>query len=104
MTTHLVVSADLAYRTYRDTGIAVLQAGAARIDCGFVDAAAAGLSGAPAPEVLAEFLATLCEEIGATVLLLDGPQAWKTRITGWSTRGCANVLCTRRPRRAYQGW
>lgn len=95
MTTHRIVSADLAYRTYRDTGIAVLQAGTDRVDCTFVDAAAAGLNGPPAPELLAEFLARLCDELGATVLILDGPQGWKDPDNGLEhSRLCERALHT----------
>ena len=92
---HRVVSADLAYRTYRDTGIAVLEIAADRIDCSFVDAVDAGLTGSPAPEVLAQFLAGLCEELDATILLLDGPQAWKDPDNGLEhSRLCERQLHT----------
>jgi hypothetical protein len=90
-----VVSADLAYRTYRDTGIAVLQTAAHHIDCSFVDGAGAGLSGPPAPEYLADFLANLCEELDARVLLLDGPQGWKDPDNGLEhSRICERALHT----------
>lgn len=92
---HRVVSADLAYRTYKDTGIAVLSASDHFIDCVFLDAAEAGLVGEPSPEVLAEFLAQLCSELGATVLLLDGPQAWKDPNNGLEhSRLCERALHT----------
>jgi hypothetical protein len=74
---HKVVSVDLAYRTYRDSGIAVLQIAHGRIECAFVDASGAGLRGEPAPDMLAEFLVQLAAETRATVLMIDGPQAWK---------------------------
>src|SRR6476619_2786289 len=90
-----IISADLAYRTYRDTGIALLQVDGHSIDCTFVDAAGAGLSGSPAPETLAEFLVTLCSELDATVLLLDGPQAWKDPDNGLEhSRLCERALHT----------
>jgi hypothetical protein len=92
---HRVVSADLAYRTYRDTGIAVLESSEAAIDCAFVDAASTGLSGEPLPDLLADFLANLCTEVGATVLLLDGPQAWKDPGNGLEhARLCERMLHT----------
>lgn len=90
-----IVSADLAYRTYRDTGIAVLDASADLIDCVFVDAAAAGLSGEPSPAVLAEFLTQLCSQLDATILMLDGPQAWKDPNNGLvHSRLCERALQT----------
>lgn len=90
-----IVSADLAYRTYRDTGIAVLDASDDVVECVFVDAAVAGLSGDPSPDVLAEFLAQLCSELGATLLTLDGPQAWKDPNNGLEhSRLCERALGT----------
>lgn len=92
---HPIVSADLAYRTYHDTGIAVLSASDNVIDCAFVDAAEAGLVGEPSPDLLAEFLAQLCSELGATILLLDGPQAWKDPQNGLEhSRVCERALHT----------
>ena len=92
---HRVVSADLAYRTYRDTGIAVLEASESAIECAFVDAASAGLLGEPSPDILADFLATLCIEVGATALILDGPQAWKDPGNGLEhSRVCERALHT----------
>jgi hypothetical protein len=73
----LIVSVDLAYRAYRDVGIAVLRPAKSEIECAFVDAVDAGLAGSPSPDVLAEFLLGLCAELGSAVLMLDGPQAWK---------------------------
>jgi hypothetical protein len=92
---HCIVSADLAYRTYRDIGIAVLQATEEYINCTFVDAAAVGLAGPPSPVVLAEFLIALCSELDARMLLLDGPQAWKDPSNGLEhCRICERVLHT----------
>jgi len=90
-----IVSADLAYRRYRDTGIAVLDFSDKTIECAFVDAAEAGLSGEPSPEVLAEFLAQLCHELGAEILVLDGPQGWKDPGNGLEhSRVCERALGT----------
>jgi hypothetical protein len=90
-----IVSADLAYRTYRDTGIAVLDASDDVINCAFVDAAAAGLSGEPSSDVLAEFLTQLCSQLSATILMLDGPQAWKDPNNGLEhSRLCERALQT----------
>jgi hypothetical protein len=90
-----IVSADLAYRHYRDVGIAVLEADDLVINCAFVDAAAAGLVGEPAPDTLADFLVSLCGHVGAKILLLDGPQAWKDPNNGLEhSRLCERVLHT----------
>lgn len=91
----IIVSADLAYRKYRDTGVAVLQASEQSIECTFVNLPSAGLAGEPAPDVLAEFLAGFCLEIGATVMLLDGPQGWKDPDNGLEhSRLCERALHT----------
>ena len=90
-----IVSADLAYRTYRDTGIAVLDMSEDSIECVFVDSAAAGLKGEPSPQVLAEFLVQLSSELGASLLVLDGPQAWKDPNNGLQhSRLCERALGT----------
>src|SRR4029079_8803315 len=65
------------------------------IDCAFVDAASAGLAGEPSPDVLADFLVNLCGEVGARVVLLDGPQAWKDPGNGLEhSRICEHALQT----------
>ena len=76
-----VLSVDLALRRWIDLGIVVLERNDPAVpvmceilmwnDRGEVDA-----------EVLAERLHALCEERKIRVVMLDGPQAWKSRTNG----------------------
>lgn len=87
-----VVSVDLAYRDHRDIGVVVLEQSATRIK---VDRVPARMEGVPDPEALAEFLAELCVQRGASVLLLDGPQGWKDPANGLAhSRVCERALNT----------
>lgn len=70
-----ILSIDLAYRHHRDIGIALLDGDT---QCTKVSFLKAGLPGTPDPEVLAEYIANLAGELGATLLLVDGPQGWKS--------------------------
>jgi len=70
-----ILSIDLAYRHHRDIGIALLDGDT---QCTKVRFLKAGLPGTPDPEVLAEYIANLAGDLGATLLLVDGPQGWKS--------------------------
>ena len=69
-----VLSVDLAYKNYRDIGIAVLTSDGEVITCQFE---ALRLTGEPSPESLAPELVRLAERFGAGLLLIDGPQGWR---------------------------
>jgi hypothetical protein len=88
-----VLSVDLASRRYADFGFAFLPPG--RITVRFPAAADLGLRGRPLPGPLAEALDAFCREQEVGVLLLDGPQGWKSPRTGIrSMRLCERVLNT----------
>ncbi len=72
-----VISIDLATRRYQDIGIARLVEQGQGITVNFVRPAMHGLTGTPDMHQLAELIATLAREIAATVITVDGPQAWK---------------------------
>jgi len=79
-----ILSVDLAYRRWSDLGIVVLERtgppeGVASVAC---DIVAWNESGPVDAEVLAGRLNHLCAVRGAPVLMLDGPQAWKSRHNG----------------------
>jgi len=91
-----VLSVDLAYRRWTDLGIVVLdraKAGqatagyerAARpIACQIIPSTAAGQRESPIEaEVLAGRLNHLCAVRGIRVMILDGPQAWKSKTNGF---------------------
>ncbi len=87
-----VISVDLAYKNYRDVGIAVLETEPGKIRCEFHKVA---LSGPPDSDRLADYLNELCREQGANVLLIDGPQAWKGPDNGLlHARLCERALNT----------
>jgi hypothetical protein len=86
------VSIDLAYRNYRDFGVAVISYSAGQTNVEFPQM---DLTGAPHPREVASFLIRLCEEHGAKTLLLDGPQGWKDAANGLAhSRLCERALNT----------
>lgn len=88
-----VLSIDLAARRYADFGFAFLPPG--RITVRFPRAQDLGLRGRPLPGPLAQALDAFCRREGVTVILLDGPQGWKSPKTGVPTmRVCERVLNT----------
>ena len=91
----VAVSVDLAFRRYANVGIAVLVDQGDRVTVEFPKAADLGLADPPDPCVLALRLRKLCEERGASILLLDGPQAWKDPDNGlMHQRVCEKALNT----------
>jgi len=89
-----ILSVDLAFRRWSDLGIVVLERAraaansipalgseteASRLDCEII---AWNDAGAVDAEVLAGRLNHLCGVRGIRVLMLDGPQAWKSRHNG----------------------
>jgi hypothetical protein len=95
-----ILSVDLAYRRWSDLGIVVLDRTAplrslsaaqeppeAKVTCEMIPWADADLDpalhpGHVDPEVLAGRLNHLCNVRGIRLLMLDGPQAWKSRENG----------------------
>lgn len=88
-----ILSVDLAYRRWSDLGIAILNrpAQAGPVDCELIawdgsdldsDDPGQGPKAPVHPEILAGRLNHLCHVRGIQVLLLDGPQAWKSQRNG----------------------
>ncbi len=74
-----VLSVDLACRSWSDLGVVLLEQKGQRICCDVIRWA----DPYPPPVVeLALRLNALCEQRGAGVLMLDGPQAWKSEDNG----------------------
>ena len=76
-----ILSVDLAFRRWTDVGIVVME----RAEPGGPVACEIVLwpeRGPVEAEVLAAKLNHLCEERGIEILMLDGPQAWKSRGNG----------------------
>ncbi len=77
-----VISVDLAYRRTKDLGIAVIDRNGDQITVDFVEPTELQLTSPIVPEKCAHALDTLAKAMGARVLLLDGPQAWKSASNG----------------------
>jgi hypothetical protein len=99
-----VLSVDLAYRRWSDLGIVVLdrtqpegpsaecRLGTLPIRCEILPSEAAGENAGPIDaDILAGRLNHLCAVRGIRVLMLDGPQAWKS-----VTNGCAHARVSER--------
>lgn len=87
-----VLSVDLAYRDYRDIGIAVLEPAGAGVEVAFRSIRA---SGRPTPDITAQRILDLAEEVQAGILLLDGPQGWKDPASPYPhSRVCERILNT----------
>jgi hypothetical protein len=91
-----VLSVDLAYRRWSDLGIVVLDRanaplapfdygpGARPIACQIIPSTAGGQEDCPIDaNVLAGRLNHLCATRGIRVMMLDGPQAWKSKTNGF---------------------
>ncbi len=87
-----VLSVDLAFRRWSDLGVVVLSHAPSRLSISAVTCEilpfdppgldAAGDCGPVDPENLAGRLNHLCAVRGIRVLMLDGPQAWKSEASG----------------------
>ncbi|WP_373508187.1 hypothetical protein [Thiocapsa sp.] len=87
-----VLSIDLAYKHYKDIGVAVLDTHSGYMSVKFVKIP---LAGEPQPEALADFIVGVALEVGATLLLVDGPQGWKSPGNGLvHSRVCERRLNT----------
>ena len=87
-----VISVDLAYKDYRDIGIAMLTAADGAVECTFVGLP---LRGEPDPYELAAWLSDLAAARAGRLLLLDGPQGWRDAANGLScSRVCERQLNT----------
>ena len=86
------ISVDLAYRSYADIGIAVVEGSQRALSVRFRrDRPEAQ----PEPRALATFLVALCQDEGSKTLLLDGPQGWKASSNGLEhSRRCERALNT----------
>jgi len=88
-----VLSIDLASRRYSDNGFAFLPEGSNTPE--FIKASNLGLSGKPNIADFAYGINQFCEQKDVSVLLLDGPQGWKSPKTKIEhMRLCERVLNT----------
>lgn len=89
-----VVSIDLAYRDYRDFGVALLDPTPSGAVYELFDISTAGQH-TPEPGLVADIAVEICDRAGASLLLLDGPQGWKDPDNGLThSRLCERLLNT----------
>src|SRR5262249_26245380 len=78
-----VVSVDLAYVDYRDFGMAVLEGGTSGARYELLPFANNSAQ-TPTPQRAAEIIIDVCKNVGACVVVLDGPQGWKSPSNGYA--------------------
>jgi len=74
----LILSIDLAYKSYEDFGFCLLEESHDRVkDIRYLSYQAIGLHEIPKPDVFAGKVLNFCQYLGVSILMLDGPQGWK---------------------------
>ena len=87
-----ILSVDLAYQTYSDIGLVVLDKESSKIRCAAIKIP---LEGDPLPDRLAEVINDETHKRGIKIVLLDGPQGWKAENNGLiHSRVCEKELNT----------
>lgn len=90
-----VVSVDLAYQRYSDVGVVVLEGTGSGVTVQPVRLAALPLPPSVSVAPLGDFLAALAEDLGAFLIMIDGPQGWKSPDNGIEhSRVCERRLGT----------
>jgi hypothetical protein len=90
-----VISVDLAYKRYDDVGVVALRVAEETVSVVPIGLRSVGLVGTPDASRLASFLASLANELDASGILIDGPQAWKAPDNGLEhSRRCERELST----------
>ncbi len=92
-----ILSIDLAYRRVRDLGICLIEERKGKVaSVSFVDPEKElGFEHPPSAEELAEVINNFCHQKKIRVLLLDGPQGWKSQTNGLNhSRICERLLNT----------
>lgn len=74
----LILSVDLAYKSYDDFGFCLLGESAGKVvDLQYLYYKAIGLGGIPQAGAFAQSVLNFCLNQGVSILMLDGPQGWK---------------------------
>jgi hypothetical protein len=74
----LILSIDLAYKSYADFGFCLLEESAGKIlNIQYTSYQSLGLLGTPEKEIFAQTVLNYCLATGVSILMLDGPQGWK---------------------------
>jgi hypothetical protein len=89
------LSIDLAFRRYADIGVCALRDTEAGIEVARFRLEDLGLRGQPKADALAKTVAALAADLGARLVFVDGPQAWKAPDNGLEhSRLCERALAT----------
>jgi hypothetical protein len=89
------LSIDLAHKSYAHVGVCSLRIAKRHIEAAPIRLPALGLTGRPETLALAKTIVGLAEQLGARLLLIDGPQAWKAPENGLlHSRICERQLAT----------
>ena len=89
------LSIDLAFRRYGDIGVCALRDTEAGIEVARFRLEDLGLRGQPKADALAKAVAALAGDLGARLVFIDGPQAWKAPDNGLEhARLCERALAT----------
>lgn len=74
----LILSVDLAYRSYEDFGFCLLEESAGEIlNIQYTSHQSLGLLEIPEKEMFAQTVLNYCLATGVSILMFDGPQGWK---------------------------
>lgn len=74
----LILSIDLAYKSYADFGFCLLEESDGGVkNIRYLSYQAIGLHGGPQPDIFARKILDFGQYVGASILMLDGPQGWK---------------------------
>lgn len=92
----MILSIDLAYKSYKDFGFCLLEESAGEVlDVEYLSHKAVGLGGTPDAEAFAQNTLNFCLHQGISILMLDGPQGWKAPDNGLAhQRVCEKYLNT----------
>jgi hypothetical protein len=89
-----IISVDLAYRSYADIGIVLLEDGPNGVVWNALQIERPGRE-IPASDVIADFLVENCLKHSSSIIVLDGPQGWKDPSNGHAhARDCERILNT----------
>ena len=92
----LILSVDLAYKSYEDFGFCLLNESKGKVlNVEFLPNSAIGMSGTPQVEVFVNNVLDFCLCKRISILMLDGPQGWKDPKNGLPhQRICEKILNT----------
>lgn len=90
-----VLSIDLAHKSDSDIGVCALEPRPSDIAVAPIRLSTLGLKGRPTVDALAKGISSLADQLGASLIIIDGPQGWKSPDNGLlHSRVCERELAT----------